>query len=250
MFGFDRVLLAAERSGSVNVRKSFGYALAKMPWIPQGGVHMRVIHWAWGVAFLAVSGVVHAGDIYVCKGTHGEKVYQSTPCPTPDKQVDHRKYDPSIVRAADGSAGATERVYTSAASGYGEQMEAGGGYSRSGGVRYSSGSPPVPGEQASPPPAAPKGYRCTAGNRTWVQQTPCPSTYAGSNFVDVDGHLMDGTPVHGTGFMHVDKPVQQQLDNDALCEQVRSGARIGQGGGSDASQSYERNKLKRNLCGG
>lgn len=97
---------------------------------------------------------------------------------------------------------------------------------------------------------APAAYQCTAGNRTWIQRTPCPATYASGNFVDVDGHLMDGTPVHGTGFMQADKPVQQQtMGRDALCDQVRAGARIGQGG-SSASQSYERNKLKRNLCGG
>lgn len=68
----------------------------------------------------------------------------------------------------------------------------------------------------------------------------------------INGHMMDtGQPVSGTGWVDSEKSVRQQtMDRDTLCDQVRSGARIGQGGGSDASQSYERNKLKRNLCGG
>lgn len=203
------------------------------------------------VGALLLAGSANAGDIYVCKGASGEKVYQSTPCPTPDKQVDHRKYDPSMARAADGSAGATDRIYRSSMGSYSEQNASAVRYGNGTGMSYPGGSPPVAGEAAAPPPAPPTGYRCAAGNRAWIQQTPCPATYAGSNFVNVDGHLMDGTPVRGTGFMHTDKPVQQQqLDQDALCAQVRSGARLGQGGGSDASQSYERNKLKRNLCGG
>ncbi|KRE86915.1 hypothetical protein ASG75_01740 [Rhodanobacter sp. Soil772] len=196
-------------------------------------IYMRVIHWAWVVAFLAVSGGVHAGDIYVCKGANGVNSYQNTPCPTPAAELQHNTYDAALARPGtqpppDGAQQPVQQreVY--------QAPPAGDAYVNS---------------QRSP--SAPTGYQCTASRRTWIQKTPCPATYSTSNFVDIDGHLMDGTPVRGTGFMPVDKPVQQQqLSRDALCDQVRAGARVGQGGGSSASQSYERNKLKRNLCGG
>lgn len=59
-----------------------------------------------------------AGDIYTCKGAHGEKVYQNAPCATANTQLGHSQYDPAMARAADGSAGHTERVYATPARGY------------------------------------------------------------------------------------------------------------------------------------
>ena len=194
---------------------------------------MCVIHRTWVVAFLAVSGGVHAGDIYVCKGANGVNSYQNTPCPTPAAELQHNTYDAALARPGTQPPpdGAQQRVQQREVY---QAQPAGDAYANS--------------QQG---PSAPTGYQCTASRRTWIQKTPCPATYSTSNFVDIDGHLMDGTPVRGTGFMPVDKPVQQQqLSRDALCDQVRAGARVGQGGGSSASQSYERNKLKRNLCGG
>jgi hypothetical protein len=195
---------------------------------------MRVIHWAWVIAFLAVSGVVHAGDIYVCKGANGVNTYQNTPCPKPASQLQHSTYDASLARPGTPPPDDVRQQPV-------QQRElhqaplVGAAYSNS-----------------SAAPVKPTGYQCTAGRRTWIQRTPCPATYQASQFVHVDGHMIDtGQPVSGTGWMDSEKPVQQQtMDRDALCDQVRAGARIGQGGGSDASQSYERNKLKRNLCGG
>jgi hypothetical protein len=71
-----------------------------------------------------------------------------------------------------------------------------------------------------------------------------------SQDVDVIGHTITGERVTGTGWMNVEKPVQQNaMDRDAYCSQIRAGARVA-GGGSDASQSYERNKIKRTQCGG
>lgn len=204
--------------------------------------------WIAGL-WLVFAGPATAGDIYTCKGAHGEKVYQNAPCPTPDKQVDHQQYDPAMARAADGSAGATDRIYTSLMGSYSEQSTATAGYS--GGARYSNGSPPVPGERTSPAPTAPTGYQCKAGQRIWMQTTRCPATYKEAQSVDVDGRTITGQMVRGSGWIDVEKPVQQQaMDRDAFCDQVRAGARIGEGGGTDASQSYERNKLKRNLCDG
>jgi hypothetical protein len=173
--------------------------------------------------------LAHAGDIYVCKGANGVNAYQNTPCPTPSAQLQHNTYDASLARPG---AGPQEG---------GQQIQ-----------REVYQAQPTGSEHSNPrqEPATPMGYQCTTGRRTWIQKTPCPATYSSSNFVDINGHLVDGTPVHGTGFMPVDRPVQQRkLDRDTLCEQVRAGARVGEGG-SSVSQSYERNKIKRNQCGG
>jgi len=177
-------------------------------------------------------GSAAAGDIYVCKGANGVNTYQNTPCPKPASQLQHSTYDPSLARPGTPPADDVQQPV--------QQRE----LRRAPAAGSTDANPP--------PPAAPTGYQCTAGRHTWIQRTPCPATYQASQLVQVDGHMIDtGRPVSGTGWMESEKPVQQQtMDRDALCDRVRAGARIGQGGGSDASQSYERNKLKRSLCGG
>jgi hypothetical protein len=193
---------------------------------------MGMTRWWFAAGLLASVGLSHAGDIYTCKGANGVNTYQNTPCAKPANQLQHSTYDASLARPG-----------TPARDDVQEPVQ----------QREVYQAPPARDAYARPQqsPAAPSGYQCTAGRRTWIQKTPCPATYSTSNFVGIDGHLMDGTPVHGTGFVPRENPVQQQqLSRDALCDQVRAGARVGQGGGSDASQSYERNKLKRNLCGG
>lgn len=174
----------------------------------------------------------HAGDIYVCKGANGVNTYQNTPCPKPVDQLQHSTYNAEMARPGTPPPDDVRQPV--------QQREV-----------YEA--PPQVGANTSAPrvAAAPAAYQCTAGNRTWIQRTPCPATYQTSQFVHVDGHLVGtGEPVSGTGVMLNDRPVQQQtMGHDALCDQVRAGARIGRGG-SSASQSYERNKIKRNLCGG
>lgn len=188
--------------------------------------------WFAAAALLGLVAQAQAGDIYTCKGANGVNTYQNTPCPKPESQLQHSTYDPSLARPGTPPPDDVQQPV--------QQRE----------LRQV----PLAGaaETHSPPPApAPTGYQCTAGRRTWIQRTPCPATYQASQFVQVNGHMMDtGQPVSGTGWLDAERPVQQQtMDRDALCDQVRAGARIGQGG-SSASQSYERNKLKRNLCGG
>ena len=39
-----------------------------------------------------------AGDIYVCKGAHGEKVFQNTACPQTNQQLGHSTYSDSLAR--------------------------------------------------------------------------------------------------------------------------------------------------------
>lgn len=50
-------------------------------------------------ALLLAAGAAHAGDIYVCKGEHGEKVYQNAPCPSAAEQVGHNQYSDAMARA-------------------------------------------------------------------------------------------------------------------------------------------------------
>jgi len=181
---------------------------------------------------LSVAHTVIAGDIYVCKGSNGVNTYQNTPCPKPADQLQHNTYDASLARPGTPPPDDVRQPV--------QQREL-----------HQAPLADAANTGSSPAPIAPTGYQCTAGRRTWIQRTPCPATYQDSQSVDVDGHTIDGQMVTGTGWINVEKPVQQQaMDRDALCDQVRARARIGQSGGSDASQSYERNKLKRNLCGG
>lgn len=192
---------------------------------------MGMMRWWFAAGLLTSVGLSHAGDIYTCKGANGVNTYQNTPCPKPESQLQHSTYDASLARPGTPPPDAAEQPVQQ-----GEVNQA---------------PPRAVADSSAPrqntPPAA---YRCTAGNRTWIQRTPCPATYREGQSVDVDGRTMEGQMVRGTGWIDVEKPVQQQvMSQDALCDQVRAGARIGQGG-SSASQSYERNKLKRNLCGG
>jgi len=191
----------------------------------------KALQWLAAAALLGLMGQAQAGDIYVCKGANGVNTYQNTPCPKPASQLQHSTYDASLARPGTPPADGVQQPV--------QQRE----LYRAPAAGSTDANPP--------PPAAPTGYQCTAGRRTWIQRTRCPTTYTEAQSVDVDGRTIDGQMVTGTGWINIEKPVQQQtMDRDTLCDQVRAGARIGQSGGSDASQAYERNKLKRSLCGG
>lgn len=193
---------------------------------------MRVIYGAWVVVFFAISGGAHGGDIYTCKGANGVTVYQNTPCPTPQAQVKHSSYDESLARAPAPQEGAPQVVQQRVVQ---EQVPAGGTASTAG--------------QGGEAPAPTVAYQCTAGRRTWIQKTPCPSTYRQVVPVDVSGFTASGEHFSGGGFMDQQAPVRQQsMDQQTLCDRVRAGANVG--GNSESSRSYERNKIKRNLCGG
>jgi hypothetical protein len=110
-----------------------------------------------------------AGDIYICKGTHGENVYQNAPCATASKELAHRQYDPAMARAADGSAGHTERVYATPERGYAAGGTVGGGR-------------PL-GQGASLPPAG--GLGSSPYQRGEVQGTRCVSA-TGQVYVTAD----------------------------------------------------------------
>ncbi len=195
---------------------------------------MRVTRtdWAWVVAFFALSGGARAGDIYTCKGANGVNVYQNTPCPPKQAELKHSRYDESLSRAPAAQDTDDQVVQQRVVQ---EQPPAGGSAST---TRQGGGAPA---------PAA--AYQCTAGRRTWIQKTPCPSTYSQAAPVNVTGFTVSGQHFTGNGFMNQQAPVQQQsMDQSDLCDRVNAGANVG--GDSESSRSYERNKIKRNLCGG
>lgn len=129
--------------------------------------------WMSSLILILVLATSWAGDIYTCKGAHGEKVYQNAPCSTADKQVEHRKYDASMARAEDGSAGATERIYTSpTASYYGNDGSSGNSRSGASGAFDYSGVD----QSANAAPAHAGGIGSSAYQRGEVRGTRCVTT--------------------------------------------------------------------------
>lgn len=177
-----------------------------------------------------LSAVVLAGDIYTCKGADGVNIYQNTPCSKVGSQISHNTYNESMAKPSALPLQATA-----------PEQQAGDSF---------HASPATPTAVAQAAPQAPSAYQCTAGRRTWVQFTPCQATYTVGGVVDIEGRTSSGERVSGTGFVPTQRPVRQTvLDKDALCDKVRAGTMIA-GAGSPSSQSYERNKIKRNQCGG
>lgn len=194
---------------------------------------MGMMRWWFAAGLLTSVGLSHAGDIYTCKGANGVNVYQNTPCPTKQPELRHSTYDESLSRAPATQDTEPQVVQQRAVQ---EQAPAG---AHAGTADQGSEAPPAP----------TVAYQCTAGRRTWIQKTPCPSTYSQAAPVDVSGFTASGQHFTGSGWVDRRAPVRQQsMDQNELCDRVRAGANVG--GGSEASRSYERNKIKRNLCGG
>lgn len=195
--------------------------MSKRNWIRRGAIA--------AVLVLRMVSTAHAGSIYVCKGTHGVNSYQTLPCSQPADQLRKTHYSDAMARPA-------------------APMPR---YAESRGELRPVAQPMAPtGYTPRRPASEPSGYRCVAGNRTWVQLTPCPATYAHTKVLDADGYTDSGEHVNGSADLNQQLPVQQQpLDQTKLCDQVAAGARIGQGG-DDVDQSYEHNKVMRDQCGG
>lgn len=184
---------------------------------------MGAFRWGWLVlAWLALNAT--AGDIYVCKGAHGVNSYQTLPCANSAHQLRKTEYSDTMARAT-----------TPAPAQYGASMP----------VARLQANAYVPLPRAKTPPPI-VGYECIAGARKWIGTESCPSTYV--VFEDGDGTTDSGEMVDVTMTRHL--PVRQVgLDQDEFCSRIGAGERIGQGG-DDVDQSYEHNKLMRNVCGG
>lgn len=168
-----------------------------------------------------------AGDIYSCKTAQGT-VYQNTPCAHGATTAGHSTYSNDLGRP-------------SAVPAYGPAP-----------AERSPGSAPayrdttaVAGQGPQPTGSAEAaGYVCTSGNRRWMQKDPCPESLPGSRAVMVNGFTTTGQPINGTGVIAAPRPVQQQtISRDEACREMNKGTQYGHRM-SDASQAYERNKLR------
>ena len=192
---------------------------------------MRLMRWIVVLCLPAFAGLAHAGDIYTCKGADGVNTYQSAPCANPAAELSHRQYDQGLARSA---ARSTEHP---------------------GRMPDPSPASPVPAPPAAAYSAASRqptaGYLCTNDKGSWIQLEPCPTITTRTERTDVYSYVTStGERVNSTGYAQKPVPIhQRELDQDALCGQVLAGARFGRGL-SDTQQSYERNKIKRNQCGG
>lgn len=186
------------------------------------------------VLLAMLSNMAVAGDIYICKNTSGSKTYQNTPCATAAATLKHGTFDPALEQQGahvdeSGQVVVQQRIVTSAS-----------GVARA--VNYG-------GQQVAQQDTT-AAYQCTAGRRTWVQRTPCPATFGVGTSEHIEGFTNYGTHVSGTAFGTQQAPVQQNnLNQQTLCDQVNAGAKMGRGL-SDTQQSYERNKIKNEQCGG
>ncbi len=110
-------------------------------------------------------------------------------------------------------------------------------------------SAPTPAAQAYGPASEPiAGWICTAGQRRWLQFSPCPATYMRVSSVDMEGTTDSGEHMTGSGTVSTPTPVQQQpLTADQVCDALGDpSVRIPHHGSSDV---YERNILKSKYCG-
>lgn len=178
--------------------------------------------------FLALAfASAHAADVYVCQGPHGTKIFQQEPCPKSTTPIAHGTFQ----RQPD------------APSPY-QPMQ--NNYSTTGARIYSRARTVA--QPVANPPQQVAGYICTAGDRKWVQTSPCPPTYTKSVPVDVDGQTISGEHVEGTGWVDLQAPVQQQQQNRAgMCGAMGDpGVHVKHSGQSDV---YERNVGKAKYCG-
>ena len=183
------------------------------------------------VAALAASHAAGAADIFECKGANGVTSFQNEPCAPRQKTMAHGSYQrepdaPSSYQPPPGQYQGAEPMTRT----------------RTGAVIAAPGDPSR--QQAT------VAYQCTAGDRRWVQYSPCPATYMHGIAVDgLNGQTDNGQHVtNGSGWAQVQSPVDQQsMTSQQLCAQLGDGgARIPHSGQSDV---YERNVAKRKYCG-
>lgn len=202
--------------------------------LEMGDTWMSMNRWLMGVVLWGACSLCMAGNIYVCKGKHGVNVYQNTLCANAAAQLQHSTFNDDVGRPS-----APEPAY--------ERMPTGNSNNASAAVAVANHRN-APVQQSSEP--VQHAYACQAGNKRWIQSTPCPATYTKSQMVDVDGYSDNGTPMSGTAFVPTQAPVQSQtLDAQQICDRLNHFASTGHG--DAAAQGYERNKLRAKYnCGG
>jgi hypothetical protein len=180
------------------------------------------------VVALLISNIALAGNIYKCKGTNGVPIYQNSPCAQASKTLMHEQYANPVESAPV------------------QQRQANYGNSAPQSAYY--GAAPQQYQVQDAPPqqqAQTDGHLCHAGNKTWMQTAPCPSSYTRYDSAPVTGTTFGGTQIHGTVSVPHEYHVEDNaLDHDAMCQAISAHVNVGQSRQSSADSTYERNKLR------
>lgn len=189
-----------------------------------GSTFRRFVFAGLAIAVITPFKGAAAGEVYKCKGPHGEVTFTNIKCPDQSKTQRYGSY----TNAPDAPLAPRQEE---------------------------TGSLPAQPENAAPrtlaspapPPIA--GYECAVNGKTWIQVSPCPptSTHVVFEDVDVDGTTNTGQPINGTGTVRRDETVpvsQQPLGHDAMCARIAARANTSEKGDNGPSASYERNRMR------
>lgn len=187
-------------------------------------------------AVLALAAAFPNATVYKCKQSDGSIAFQQTPCAAAAEQVGQQNFNrepdaphEQYVPSRDGPE-ARKRAET-------EEAEVN--------ARFIAGQRGLLAPTA-PPERTADGYSCSDGGKTWIQQTPCPSTVMTDRFVPVSQAVGPrGERVNGAATVSQETAVQQRgITRDEVCRQVRAGAATQHKEQRASDASYERNKLR------
>jgi hypothetical protein len=172
--------------------------------------------------------VVHdgrAGELYKCKGPHGEVTFTNMRCPDKTESQHYGSYmkQPDALPEATPGEPAPEPSMQPAAA-----------------------------AAQAPTPAAIAGYQCVVDDKAWIQVSPCPPTIARVVYDDVDtsGMTSSGEFVHGSGTVTRKETVsvnQHELDHNGMCTQLAARANTSSKSADGPSSSYERNRMRQTV---
>lgn len=195
-------------------------------------------------ALLALPVLASAADIYKCKGSKGEIIYQDVPCQNGAKPIaaGHYQQVPDDPRQAYAAAQEADRIHEK--QGMYQATTQQPYQSISGEQRRRAAS--VVGSDSTSPTA---GFQCSANGKTWIQATRCPETskHTVTDSTFITGNVATtGEPISGFGTTTWQETVpvaQHALSKDDLCNQLSKNSRTAEEGrGSDSA--YERNKMR------
>lgn len=156
--------------------------------------------------------VAQAGEVYKCKGPHGEITFTNTKCPDDTSAAHYGSYTnvPDAPPVAD------------------------------------TNPEPAAAQRDAPPardsaPAAIAGYFCEGNGRGWLQLAECPKTMNVEMPVDVDS----STDPFASGSITVKTPVQQTpLERADFCAKLATSPATSLHGKSAPSSGYDRNRMR------
>ncbi|HWU51178.1 MAG TPA: hypothetical protein VN153_00055 [Tahibacter sp.] len=187
-------------------------------------------------ALVIAAALMPAANAYKCKQADGSIAFQQTPCAATAEQLGQQSYehqpDAPHQQYVPSRDGPEARKQAEA-----EEAEVS--------ARFIAGqrgllAPTAPSERSA------DGYSCSDGGKTWIQQTPCPSTVMADRFVPVTQAVgPHGERANGAATVSQETAVQQRaITRDEVCRQVRSGAATQHKEQRASDASYERNKLR------